>query len=169
MTILKILYYPDKRLHLKATKVESIDESTVALVNDMLDTMYAKRGIGLSATQVNVQKRIFVMDLSGEDEPKHALVFINPEIIRRDGEIVCEEGCLSVPGIYEKVLRADNITLKHFDLKGKEHLLQCCGLMAVCIQHEIDHLDGKVFVDYLSRLKRDFIRKKMKKTVFKPE
>ena len=167
MAVLTVLYYPDSRLHLKATPVREIDDKIKQLVIDMAETMYENRGIGLSATQVNVQQRLFIMDLSGDDEPKNLLVFINPEILSRSGEVSSEEGCLSVPGIYEKVLRSENIQLKYQDLDSNTHIIDCDGLMSVCAQHEIDHLDGKVFVDYLSNLKQNFIKKKMKK-IYKP-
>jgi peptide deformylase len=168
MALLPILCFPDSRLHLKARKVEDINEEIRQLVANMAETMYHNRGIGLAASQVNVQQRIFIMDLSGEDEPPNLLTFINPEILSRQGEVMGEEGCLSVPGIYEKVKRAEVIKLKYLDLGGQEHIIECDGLMSVCIQHEIDHLDGKVFVEYLSGLKQNFIKKKMKK-IFKPE
>jgi peptide deformylase len=167
MATLTVLHYPDSRLHLKATLVREVDSKIKQLVADMAETMYDSRGIGLSATQVNVQQRIFIMDLSGDDEPKNLLVFINPEILSRCGEVSSEEGCLSVPGIYEKVLRSEKIQLKYQDLDSNIHTIDCDGLMSVCAQHEIDHLDGKVFVDYLSNLKQNFIKKKMKK-IFKP-
>ncbi|HMT02641.1 MAG TPA: peptide deformylase [Burkholderiales bacterium] len=168
MANLQILHFPDPRLHLKAVKVEEFDESIRTLVNDMAQTMYANNGIGLAATQVNVQKRLFIIDMSREDQPKNLLVFVNPEIINKSGEIIGEEGCLSVPGIFEKVIRSEIIKLKFQDMDGVEHIIDCDGLMSVCIQHEIDHLDGKVFVEYLSNLKQNYIKRKMKK-IFKPE
>ena len=168
MALLSILHYPDTRLHLKAKPVEVFDKSIKQLVADMAETMYASDGIGLAATQVNIQKRLFIMDLSKNDEPENLLVFINPQIVTKSGEVVGEEGCLSVPGVYESVLRAEIIELKYQDVNGVEHLIKCDGLMSVCIQHENDHLDGKVFVEYLSGLKQSFIKKKMKK-IFKPE
>ncbi len=167
MPALEILHYPDKRLHLKAAPIKVIDETIKTLVADMAETMYQNNGIGLAATQVNVQLRLFIMDLSKDDEPKQLLTFINPEIISKSGEVVGEEGCLSVPGIYETVLRAENITVKYQDLDAVEHIIDCSDLMAVCVQHEIDHLDGKVFVEYLTSLKQNFIKKKMKK-IYKP-
>lgn len=168
MALLSILHYPDPRLHLKAKPVEVFDKKLKKLVADMAETMYDSDGIGLAATQVNVQKRLFIMDLSKNDEPNNLLVFINPQIVAKTGEVIGEEGCLSVPGIYESVLRAEIIELKYQDVDGVEHLIKCDGLMSVCIQHENDHLDGKVFVEYLSGLKQNFIKKKMKK-IFKPE
>jgi peptide deformylase len=133
----------------------------------MADTMYEENGIGLAATQVNVQKRIFIIDLSANDEPKNLMVFINPEILNRSGEVIAQEGCLSVPGIYESVSRSEKIICKYQDLDGKFHEYECDGLMSICIQHELDHLNGKVFIEYLSGLKQNFIKKKMKK-IFKP-
>lgn len=166
MAVLEVLHFPDARLHLKAKKIDVIDDSIKKLVDDMTETMYEFDGIGLAAAQVNVQKRLFIMDLSRDDEPRNLLVFINPEILERDGEVIGSEGCLSVPGIYEDVVRAETIKLKYQDLTGKEHIVSCNGLMSVCVQHEIDHLDGKVFVEYLSNLKQNYIKKKMKK-IFK--
>lgn len=167
MALLEILHYPDSRLHLHASKVAQIDDKIRQFVADMAETMYHYKGIGLAATQVNVQLRILIMDLSGEDEPSALRVFINPEILSRSGEVVGQEGCLSVPGVYEEVLRAEIIELKYLDLDANEHIIKCDGLLSVCAQHEIDHLNGKVFVDYLSNLKQTFIKKKMKK-IFKP-
>lgn len=168
MNQLEILHFPDSRLHLIAKPVSVDDDSVRQLVADMACTMYENNGIGLAATQVNVQKRVFIMDLSGNDEPKNLLVYINPEILEKSGEVLGEEGCLSVPGIYEKVVRAEWIKLRYLDLDGKTHEITCDGLLSVCIQHEIDHLNGKVFVEYLSNLKQGFIKKKMKK-IFKPK
>ena len=168
MAVLEVLHFPDPRLHLKAKPVAVVDDEIRRLAANMAETMYEFDGIGLAAVQVNVQKRMFIMDLSrGGDEPKNLLTFINPEILERDGEVVGSEGCLSVPGIYEEVIRAENIKLKYLDLAGVEHIISCNGLMSVCAQHEIDHLDGKVFVEYLSSLKQNYIKKKMKK-IFKP-
>ena len=168
MAILQIIHFPDPRLHLKASRVTKFDNELKRLVDDMAQTMYENVGIGLAATQVNVQIRVIVMDLSQKDEPNKLLVFVNPEIIEKSGEVIGEEGCLSVPGIYESVRRFEKITVKYNDLNGETHQLHCDGLMSVCIQHDIDHLDGKVFVEYLSSLKQNFIKKKMKK-IFKPE
>lgn len=163
MTILNVLRYPDPRLHLKAIEIENIDNSIKKLVDDMVETMYKLKGLGLAATQIDVQKRLFIMDLSNEDTPSNLMIFINPQIIKKNGNTVSEEGCLSVPGIYETVNRAESIVVKYLDLDGKNQELEASGLMAICIQHEIDHLDGKVFVEYLSSLKQNFIKKKMKK------
>lgn len=167
MALLKVLYYPDSRLHLKAKPVNAINSEIKQLVADMAETMYHNRGGGLAATQVDVRLRIFIMDWSGEDEPKNLMVFINPEILSCHGEVLSEEGCLSFPGVYEKVLRAETVQVKYLDLDGVEHNVEFHGLMAICVQHETDHLNGKVFVEYLSNLKQNFIKKKMKK-IFKP-
>lgn len=161
MAILKILQYPDERLHKVAKPVEEVDEMTRELVRNMAETMYSAPGIGLAATQVDVHKRIIVLDVSEtHDQLK---VFINPEIIARSGEEECEEGCLSVPGIYEKVRRSAKVTVSALNEKGKPFTLEAEGLLAVCIQHEMDHLIGKVFVEYLSQLKQSRIRVKLKK------
>lgn len=161
MSQLNILQFPDPRLRTVARPVERVDDALRALVADMLETMYAARGIGLAATQVDRSERVLVMDLSEQrDEPR---VLINPEIIDRQGTQVCEEGCLSVPGEYAEVQRAERIRVRHLDCDGESCEFDADGLLAVCIQHEIDHLDGKVFVDYLSPLKRRMIEKRMKK------
>lgn len=161
MAQLNILHHPDPRLRKAALAVQSVDASIRTLAADMLETMYAAPGIGLAATQVNVQKRVIVMDVSEhKDQPQ---VFINPVILQRSGERDGEEGCLSVPGIYETVRRAAAITVSALNLAGEPITLEAEGLLAVCIQHEIDHLDGKLFVDYLSQLKRERIRKKLEK------
>ncbi|MBW7860116.1 MAG: peptide deformylase [Rhodocyclaceae bacterium] len=161
MALLPILRYPDPRLHIRATPVAAVDDRIRRLVSDMAETMYEAPGIGLAATQVDVHQRVVVIDVS---EDKSALqVFINPEIIEREGEQVCEEGCLSVPGIYEKVARAERVRVRALDVEGKPFELAAEGLLAVCIQHEIDHLDGKVFVEYLSNLKLNRIRTKLAK------
>lgn len=161
MARLTILEYPDPRLRTRAQPVESVDESLRQLIDDMFETMYAAPGIGLAATQVNVHKRVIVIDVSEtRDQP---LVLINPEILERQGVEEMEEGCLSVPGIYDKVTRAERIRVRTLDREGKTVEFDADGLLAVCIQHEIDHLDGKLFVDYLSDLKRTRIRKKLEK------
>lgn len=161
MAQLNILHHPDPRLRKAALAVQSVDASIRTLAADMLETMYAAPGIGLAATQVNVQKRVIVMDVSEhKDQPQ---VFINPVILQSSGERDGEEGCLSVPGIYETVRRAAAITVSALNLAGEPITLEAEGLLAVCIQHEIDHLDGKLFVDYLSQLKRERIRKKLEK------
>ena len=161
MALLTILHYPDPRLRQVAKAVGQVDDALRRLVDDMAETMYAAPGIGLAAVQVNVALRVVVIDLS---ETRNALqVFINPEIVERDGKQVFEEGCLSVPGIFGDVERAQHIRVRALDRDGKPFELEARGLLATCIQHEIDHLDGKVFVDYLSRLKQSRIRKKIEK------
>jgi peptide deformylase len=161
MALLPILQYPDERLHQVARPVTAVDDKIRKLISDMAETMYAAPGIGLAATQVDAPWRIVVIDSS----PAHdqLRVFINPQIIARSGVSDFEEGCLSVPGIYEKVPRADRITVRALDAQGKSFDLDADGLLAVCIQHEMDHLDGKVFVEYLSRLKQQRIAEKLKK------
>jgi peptide deformylase len=161
MALLPILQYPDSRLHRVALPVTAVDEAISLLIKDMAETMYAAPGIGLAATQVDALWRIVVIDNSATHDELR--VFINPEIVARSGVSDFEEGCLSVPGIYEKVPRADRITVRALDAQGQHFELEADGLLAVCIQHEMDHLDGKVFVDYLSRLKQQRIAEKMKK------
>ena len=161
MAILDILHFPDARLRNRALPVEVVDEPIRRLVDDMFETMYAAPGIGLAAIQVNVAKRIIVIDVSKNHD--QSLCLINPEIVDKDGEESCEEGCLSVPGVFETVKRAEHIRLRALDRDGKAFEIEEGGLLAVCIQHEIDHLDGKLFVDYLSSLKRQRIRKKLEK------
>lgn len=161
MTHLNILQFPDPRLRTVARPVDEVTDSVRQLVDDMLETMYAARGIGLAATQVNRALRVLVLDLSeARDQPE---VLINPEIVGREGVQVCEEGCLSVPGEYAEVERAEKIRVRALDRDGGVREFDADGLLAVCIQHEIDHLDGKVFVDYLSPLKRRMIEKRLKK------
>ena len=161
MAILPILRYPDPRLYKVAAKVSRVDSEIRKLIKDMAQTMYAAPGIGLAATQVDVHKRVIVIDIS---EARDQLqVFINPEILEASGEADCEEGCLSVPGIYEKVRRAERVKVRALDAEGRRFGLEAEGLLAVCIQHEKDHLEGKVFVDYLSRLKRQRIIAKLNK------
>lgn len=161
MALLNIIHYPDPRLYTVAKPVAEVDENIRRLVRDMAETMYAAPGIGLAATQVDVHQQIIVMDLS---ESKNALqVFINPRITKAEGSQDYEEGCLSVPGIYETVTRPENITVEALDKDGNPFKLNAHGLLAVCIQHEMDHLKGKVFVEYLSKLKQSRIKSKMKK------
>ncbi len=161
MAKLTILEFPDPRLRTKATPVSVVDDSLRALIGDMFETMYAAPGIGLAATQVNVHKRLLVVDVSADkSEP---LALINPEILEKDGVIVSDEGCLSVPGYYEEVERAEHVRVRFLDREGVAQEMEAEGLLAVCIQHEIDHLDGKLFVDYLSEAKRQRIRKKLQK------
>lgn len=161
MAILDILHYPDERLRIVARPVETVDAEVRQLVDDMFDTMYDAPGIGLAATQVNVHRRVIVVDVSDDGSEPH--VFINPEITVRDGVEEMQEGCLSVPGYYDTVQRADSITVRALDRDGNPFELEADGLLAVCIQHEIDHLDGKLFVDYLSEMKRKRLRKKLAK------
>lgn len=161
MAILPILQYPDERLHKVAKKVESITAATRRLIEDMAETMYAAPGVGLAATQVDVHQRIVVIDVSETHDD--LLVLINPELVASSGESKCEEGCLSVPGIYDKVQRAERVTVRALNAKGEMFTLDAEGLLAVCIQHEMDHLMGKVFVEHLSHLKQVRIRNKLKK------
>lgn len=163
MSILNILHYPDERLHLKAKEVTDFNDELQEFITNMTETMYESNGIGLAATQVNVQKRIFITDLAKDGEASKLMVYINPKIYNKIGEVAGDEGCLSVPGVFEQVTRAETITVDYQDVHGKLHTITCSGLQAICIQHENDHLDGKVFVDYLSNLKQNFIKKKMKK------
>ncbi|PKO71826.1 MAG: peptide deformylase [Betaproteobacteria bacterium HGW-Betaproteobacteria-17] len=161
MARLDILHYPDARLHTVAKPVAAVDSRIRNLVDDMAETMYAAPGIGLAATQVNVHERVIVIDLS---ETHDALqVFINPEIVAQSGREENEEGCLSVPGVFDRVTRAERVTVRALDRDGKPFELEADGLLAVCIQHEMDHLLGKVFVDYLSNLKRTRIKAKLAK------
>jgi peptide deformylase len=161
MSKLNILEFPDPRLTTVASDVDIFDKTLKKLVEDMTETMYWAHGIGLAATQVNVHKRLLVLDISeNQDQPR---VYINPHILLSDGEQDHEEGCLSVPGIYASVKRAENITLKAQDVDGNSFEEQAEGLHAVCIQHEMDHLIGRLFVDYLSPLKRNMVRKKLEK------
>lgn len=161
MAILDVLRFPDERLRTVAKDVTEIDDKIKTLVKDMFETMREERGIGLAATQVNVHKRVIVMDVS--DDQSDPKVFINPEVISKQGKKINEEGCLSVPNNYAKVERAEEITVKALDENGEEFQLSADGLLAVCIQHEMDHLLGKLFVDYLSPLKRQRIKAKLDK------
>jgi peptide deformylase len=161
MAVLNILRYPDPRLEKVAKPVERVDDAIRQLVRDMAETMYAAPGIGLAATQVDVHKRVIVLDAS--DARDQLLVLINPEIVTREGEQECEEGCLSVPGVYDVVKRAEKVKVRALDGAGRPFELVAEGLLAVCIQHEMDHLEGKVFVEYLSRLKQARIRAKLQK------
>lgn len=161
MAVLDVLRFPDERLRTVAKEVTDIDDSIRKLVKDMFETMREERGIGLAATQVNVHKRVIVMDVSeDQDEPR---VFINPQIVEKSGTTISEEGCLSVPGNYAKVERAEEVTIKASNEHGEEFELMADGLLAICIQHELDHLIGKLFVDYLSPLKRQRIKTKLEK------
>ena len=161
MSILKILEFPDPRLTTVASDVKTFDEALKKRVKDMLETMYSARGIGLAATQVNVHKCLLVLDISeNQDQPR---VYINPQILSSSGEQDQEEGCLSVPGVYASVKRAENITVKAQDVDGNSFEEPLEGLHAICVQHEMDHLIGRLFVDYLSPLKRNMVRKKLEK------
>ncbi len=161
MTKLTILEFPDPRLRKKAAPVEVVDDALRTLIDDMFETMYAAPGIGLAATQVDVHKRLLVCDVSSDKSEPHAL--INPKIVEKDGIAVYEEGCLSVPGYYEEVERADHIRVEFLGRDGNPAEMEAEGLLAICIQHEMDHLEGKLFVDYLSETKRNRIRKKLEK------
>lgn len=161
MAILKILQYPDPRLHKIAQRVTEITPAIHQLVRDMAETMYAAPGVGLAATQVDVHQQILVADIS--EEHNQLLVLINPVIQAQDGKVEGEEGCLSVPGVYEKVQRAEKVTVSALNLQGQAVKLELDGFLAVCIQHEIDHLHGKVFVEHLSPLKQGRIRTKLQK------
>lgn len=162
MALMQILHYPDPRLRTRAEPIAEVDDGVRQLAADMLETMYAAPGIGLAATQVNVHRRLLVADVSeNRDQP---VVLINPECVQEEGVEEMEEGCLSVPGVFETVQRADRIRVRALGLDGQPFEMDADGLLAVCIQHEMDHLEGKLFVDYLSLLKRNRIRRKLEKT-----
>ncbi len=161
MALLPILRYPDPRLHTRATPVREVTDEIRKLIADMAETMYEAPGIGLAATQVDGHKRIVVIDVS--EDKSGLLALINPEIIARDGEQVCEEGCLSVPGIYDKVSRAEHVRVRAMNQQGETFEFDAEGLLAVCVQHELDHLDGMVFVQHLSQLKQTRIKGKLAK------
>ncbi|MGB5347080.1 MAG: peptide deformylase [Woeseia sp.] len=161
MAILKILEFPDPRLRTKALPVETVDDALRTLIDNMFETMYEAPGIGLAATQVDVHQRLLVADVSAEKTDPYVL--INPEIVEKDGQAFTEEGCLSVPGYFEEVERAEHIRVRYLDRDGNRQESDMHGLLAVCVQHEIDHLDGKLFVDYLSEAKRQRIRKRIEK------
>lgn len=161
LSILTVLEFPDERLRKKAAPVKTVDDKIKKLADDMLETMYQSHGVGLAATQVDVHQRVIVIDVSEErDDP---LFLINPEILEKDGVKESEEGCLSVPGFFEKVKRAEHILVKALDKDGRAFEFEAGDLLAVCVQHEIDHLNGKLFVDYISTLKRQRIKKKLEK------
>jgi peptide deformylase len=167
MALLEILEFPDTRLRTVAKSVAEVDGRIVSLADSMLETMYAAPGIGLAASQVNVHQRLLVCDISeARDEP---LILINPEIIAREGEIETNEGCLSIPGFYEPVFRSEHIQVTAVSRAGEEFSFPAQGMLAVCIQHEMDHLEGKLFVDYLSNTKRQLIRKKLLKAQKQPQ
>ncbi|MDX1514123.1 MAG: peptide deformylase [Gammaproteobacteria bacterium] len=161
MALLQILHYPDPRLYNKAEAVARVDDEVRTLVDDMLETMYAAPGIGLAAVQVNVPRRVITIDIS--EDKRDPLCLINPELLEKRGLVELEEGCLSVPGVYEMVPRAEWIRVRALDREGSPFEMEAEDLLAVCIQHEMDHLEGKLFVDYLSQLKRRRIRKKAKR------
>jgi len=161
MAILDILHFPDARLRNVAKPVAQVDDSVRQLIDDMFETMYQAPGIGLASIQVNDPRRVIVVDTS--EDRSQPLALVNPEILAKEGEEEMDEGCLSVPGVYETVQRADKIRVRALDRDGQAFEMDADGLLAVCIQHEIDHLDGKLFVDYLSNLKRQRIRKKLEK------
>lgn len=161
MATLKVLEFPDPRLRTRAAQVERVDDELRMLIDDMFETMYAAPGIGLAATQVDVHKRLLVADVSAEKNEPHVL--INPEVVAREGKVVTEEGCLSVPGFYAEVERAEKVRVRYLGRDGHERESEFDGLLGVCVQHEMDHLDGKLFVDYLSEAKRQRIRKRLLK------
>lgn len=161
MALLPILRYPDPRLHKKAAPVERVDDSIRRLAANMAETMYEAPGIGLAATQVDVHKRVIVIDIS--EDKSQLLTLINPEILELAGEQMCEEGCLSVPGVYEKVARAERVRVRALNLRGESFTFEAEGLLSICVQHEIDHLEGKVFVEHLSRLKQARIKSRLAK------
>ncbi|WP_133405409.1 peptide deformylase [Parashewanella tropica] len=161
MALLPVLRFPDERLRTIAKPVTEFDDKLQTQIEDMLETMYEEKGIGLAATQVDYHQRLIVMDL--QDDVERPNVFINPEIVESSGHFENEEGCLSVPGVYAKVERAENVTVKALDRDGKEFTVEADGLFAICLQHEMDHIVGKLFVDYLSPLKRNRIKQKLEK------
>jgi peptide deformylase len=161
MALLDILEFPDPRLRTVARPVTDVNQRIMTLCDNMLETMYAAPGIGLAASQVNVHQRLLVVDVS--EDNSEPLVFINPEIIEHEGEIETNEGCLSIPGFYEPVVRFEQIQVKALNQQGKAFIIDADDLLAVCIQHEMDHLEGKLFVDYISTTKRQIIRKKLLK------
>jgi peptide deformylase len=165
-----IIILPDKRLRLKSESVAKIDKSVRALVNDMFETMYEAPGIGLAAIQIGVPQRVVTMDLAKKDDPKAPLVFINPEVIwESDETAAAEEGCLSIPEYYEEVERPAAIRVKYLDLEGRAQEIEASGLLATCLQHEIDHTNGVLFIDHISKLKRDMVLKKFKKAAKRGE
>jgi peptide deformylase len=170
MAVRDILIIPDKRLRLKSEPVQAIDKPLRALVGDMFDTMYAAPGIGLAAIQIGVPQRVVTMDLAKKDDPPAPLVFINPEVTwRSDEKATYEEGCLSIPEYYEEVERPNAVKVKYLDLDGKPQEIEATGLLATCLQHEIDHINGVLFIDHISKLKRDMVMKKFKKVAKKSE
>jgi peptide deformylase len=170
MAVRDILILPDKRLRLKSEAVKAVDKLLRALVNDMFETMYAAPGIGLAAVQIGVPRRVITIDLAKKDEPKEPQVFINPEVIwASDEKATYEEGCLSIPEYYEEVERPKAVKVKFLDLDLKPQEIEAEGLLATCLQHEIDHINGVLFIDHISKLKRDMVMKKFKKAAKKTE
>jgi peptide deformylase len=170
MAVRDILIIPDKRLRLKSEAVKSVDKTLRALIDDMFETMYAAPGIGLAAVQIGVPRRVVTMDLAKKDEPKQPQVFINPEVIwASDEKATYEEGCLSIPEYYEEVERPKSVKVKFLDLDLKPQEIEADGLLATCLQHEIDHTNGVLFIDHISKLKRDMVMKKFKKAAKKTE
>jgi len=170
MAVRDILILPDKRLRLKSEPVKAFDKTLRALVDDMFETMYAAPGIGLAAIQIGVPQRVVTMDLAKKDDPPEPLVFINPEVIGAAAEkSTYEEGCLSIPEYYEEVERPTAVKVKYLDRDGKPHEIEATGLLATCLQHEIDHTNGVLFIDYISKLKRDMVMKKFKKVAKKTD
>jgi peptide deformylase len=161
MALLPLLYYPDTRLHLKAKPVAQVDEGIRQLAQNMGETMYAHEGVGLAANQVDVQLRLIVLDISADRNDLK--VFINPELVSGAGEVCEEEGCLSVPGIYDKVVRYESVVVRAQDVEGKTFTVEAGGLLSRCLQHEMDHLEGRVFVEHLSQLKQNRIKTKLRK------
>ena len=170
MAVRDILIIPDKRLRLKSEAVTAVDKTLRKLVDDMFETMYAAPGIGLAAIQIGVPQRVVTMDLAKKDDPKAPQVFINPEVVwKADEKSTYEEGCLSIPEYYEEVVRPAAVRVKYLDLDGKLHEIEATGLLATCLQHEIDHTNGVLFIDYISKLKRDMVMKRFKKAAKKGE
>ena len=163
MAIRTILHYPDPRLRKKAEPIERVTPEISRLIDDMAETMYAAPGVGLAATQIGEPYRLFIIDIAGEDEPSNLLVFINPEIVARDGDQTWAEGCLSFPGVTEDIKRAEKVTVKALGIDGKEFTLRAEGLLAVAIQHENDHLEGVLMIDHLGLLKKRIVNRKMQK------
>ena len=170
MALRDIIILPDKRLRLMSLPAKAIDAELRRLVDDMFETMYEAPGIGLAAIQIGVPKRVVVMDLAKKDDPKEPLVFVNPQVLWRSEEkAIYEEGCLSIPEFYEEVERPAKVRVKFLDIDGVEQELEASGLMATCLQHEIDHLDGVLFIDHISKLKRDRVIKKFAKAAKRAE
>ena len=163
MCVRKIVYYPDPILRKKTTRIQDIDDEIKTLAKDMLETMYENKGIGLAAPQIGILKKIVTVDISGPEKRENPMVLINPEIYEKQGEVEGEEGCLSLPGFRCNVKRAEKIKVRFLDVDGKEHDISADELMSVCIQHEVDHLNGRLIIDYAGKLKRSMYEKKLKK------